>query len=323
MANLENPRLAGSPIIFAVAAPARTGVAFQRIVLDVTVSSSDEREASFQFSSPTVGGETVNFDVSSAVRALAERHTPTPTGFTYPSYSLTIKATEEYMIDGVIYPNVLSEVSQTGKIYSGAYTDAERLFDSLTVTWSRKPGSSPELCFINYRHIVPGTRGGSIDGSWTDPSVTTVIVPAGRHPGINIYGIPAPDNGYELRFINSLGVHENVFLTCLATEETNYQTDEYTISRQETITEFSRRLALKQNDHEVWHMSSPVLDHLWLQWYLHEVLTARWVWLGIGNYYVPVNILPGDTVKGRDRQKADLLTVEFDLVLDINGSPMI
>lgn len=319
MATLENSRLAGSPIIFTVAAPARAGVTFQRILLDVTVSG-DGKEETFQFSSPTADGNEVSFDISSAVRALADSHVPTATDFNYPAYNIAILAKEEYMIDGEMHQSELSNITQSGDIYIGAYTDADRLFNNLPAVWSRKPFTSQEICFTGYLYILPGTRRGNIEGEWIAPSAQTLTIPEGRHSGFGIYGIPAPADGYELRFINSLGVHENVFLTGLPIEETNIQTDQYAIARQETLTRFSRRIALKQNDHEVWHMSTPPLDRQWQQWYLHEVLTARWAWLHLGEQYVPVNILPGESVKGRNRQEASPLTVEFDIEFDINGS---
>lgn len=319
----------GSPIIVPVQAGSPAGATFHRVRIEVIVNGAS---FPFEFSTPVgSGGEQVEFDIASALRAFADTHQYYAELLNvYPDLSAACVAYDDYMVDGDEHKGANpSEETIIGPLYCGSLTDMERLqklrYPS-TGRYSRKPTSSPELAFIGYASLQPGPC--VSETTPLAPSVTEVAVPAGFASGSNLYGIPAPADGYELRFINSLGVHENVFLTGLPIEETNIQTDQYAIARQETLTRFSRRIAIKQNNHEVWHMSSPVLDRPWQQWYIHELLQARWAWLNLSQQpasprYVPVNILPGDTAKGRDRQKASPLTVEFDLEFDINGSPLL
>ena len=313
------------PVIVTATAVNYSGATFHRLRLEVKVNGTP-----FEFSSPVSSDAlTVSFDISSAFRALADSHQYAATTLNvYPVLTAKVTAYSDYMIDGEEHQGVdPSSETTIGPLYAGRLSDMERLAETVPARYSRKPASSPEICFTGWQHLAPVATGGSLTP--VAPAVTEVAVPAGFPTGnTGIYGIPAPADGYELRFINSLGVHENVFLTGLPIEKTNIQTDQYAIARQETLTRFSRRIAIKQNNHEVWHMSSPVLDRPWQQWYIHELLQARWAWLNISQQpasprYVPVNILPGDNVNGRDRQKASPLTVEFDLEFDINGSPLL
>jgi hypothetical protein len=153
------------------------------------------------------------------------------------------------------------------------------------------------------------------------PAVTAVTVPAGFASGSNLYGIPAPHDGYELRFINSLGVHENVFLASLPTTEAAIQSDRYVIARQETLDTFSRGATRKHSNHHRYHLTAGPLDQEWQQWYIDEVLMARWAWLRIGTHYIPCHVLPEETIQALDRQKGNVLTVPITVELDIEGSP--
>lgn len=334
-------RFIGSPIVVPVTASNPTGnVTFHRVCLKVTVSDGggviNTGDVEFNFSTPCSNNETVWFDISSAFRAFVDAYSPTPATFSYPHLSANIEAKEDYMIDGVSYEGVSSSGTKTvsGK-YIGALSDKERGYGTNN-TWSepsrysRKPTSSPEICF--YHPNAQGQSDGTVKhlsaGATTNettpiaPSVSQVTVPVGAANGVNIYGIPYPQDGHEIRFINSLGVHENIFAAGLPTKEVNITTDKYTIARQETLTQFSRGFAVKQNDYETWKFSSGPLDEAWASWYIHEFLMARWVWIDIGGAWIPCHVLPEETTTLISREKADMIEVQFNLQLDINGSPL-
>lgn len=311
----------GSPIIVPVQAGSPAGATFHRVRIMVTINDA----ASFEFSTPvSSGGETVRFDISSAFRAFAESHEYTPTTLNaYPDMSAVIKAYDDYMVDGVEQRGKGESTANISPLYCGHLTDMERLLGldyPATGRYSRKPTSSPELAFVGYEFLQPGPCASEVGP--VAPAVTTVTVPSGSVAGSNIYGISAPQDGYELRFINSLGVHENVFLTGFPKREVNISTEQYVISRQETLSQFSRGLAVKQNDHETWTLSSGPLDRQWQAWYVHEVLMARWAWLRIGGNYIPCNILPEESLTLYDRQKPEVMTVPVVVQLDINGDPI-
>lgn len=322
-------KLIGSPVVFTVTAGSPgAGATFHRVRIVLTANGSV-----FEFSSPAYDGETLYFDISSAFRALAEKYEYTATavnpvpGGGYPSYGNaagdSIKACDDYLKDGVEHRGE-NEVTGTlaGPYYQGHLTDRERLLfgtsgQELPSRWSRKPVSAePEVCFAGNPHLYAGTYDGA-------PSVSSVTVKGGMQTveGHQVYGIGQPADGFEMRFINSLGVHENVFVTCLRRSEVNITTSHLAVARQEFVNKFSRGIALKQNDYEQWKMSSGPLDRAWQQWWLHEPLMARWAWLNVDSQWLPVHVVPEETTAGIDRTKGSLLEVQFTLRFDINGSP--
>lgn len=333
----------GCPAVYQIA-PTGSGVGktFYRMKLKVAVGMNDDDKTEFDFSTPIEvkdnTAQNTYFDISSALQAIADQWQPLPNTFSYPAVNFYMEAEEEWMNDGAIshsdsvrYPG---SAPSTATMYMGTLTDRERLAvtPAPPATYSRKPTSSPEICFYHpnvqgqsdgsVKHLLPGTC--SDGGIWAAPSVSQVTVPVGSPSGqnpANIYGIPYPPHGHEIRFINSLGVHENIFVAGLPTKEVSITTEKYDIARQETLTQFSRGLAIKQNDYETWAFSSGPLDEAWASWYIHEFLMARWVWISIGGTWVPCHVLPEETTVLEDREKAQSLEVQFRLEMDINGSP--
>lgn len=352
----------GCPAVYQITPTgAGTSKTFYRMKVKVVVGMTGYDDMDFNFSTPIEvrGGTSQNtyFDISSALRAIADQWQPAPSSsiaddniaapqsFTYPAITFYMEAEEEWMNDGAIshsdtarYPGSAPSVAT---MYMGTLTDRERLAatPSPPAAYSRKPTTAPEICFYHpnqqgqpdgtSKHLHPGICNNN--GSQSAPSVTPFSVGSGLAAATNTYGIPYPQDGHEIRFINSLGVHENIFVAGHPTKEVNITTEKYTISRQETLTQFSRGLAIKQNDHETWKFSSGPLDEAWASWYIHEFLMARWVWIGFeppistlqsSLLWVPCHILPEETTPIVDREHAGMLEVPFKLQLDINGSPL-
>ena len=295
-----------------------TGAVFHRVRLAVKVNTAYD----FEFSTPVNGQSVVNFDISSALRAVADRYeftaTPNPiSNASYPSYSYTATCYDDYLLNGVAQTGQTTDTTSMDTLYMGRLTDRERLTGERPVAWSRKPvqkaDCTPEVVFVGCEYLLAGAFSQA-------PSVQTQTIAAGGATQ-RTYPIAKPRDGYELRFINSLGVHESLHVQCLIGGETAITTDRHVIARQETVTQFSRGVSIKLNDHERWKMSSGPLDRAWQQYYLHEPLMARWAWLKVDGQWLPVHILPDETVPGIDRQKASLLEVPFTIEFDINGSP--
>lgn len=311
----------GCPVVFNVTpGSVPSGATFHQVRVVVTISGH-----TFEFSTPVDGSGAIPIDISSALRAVADNHEYSATEFSYPSFGGSagdkIEAYDDYLEDGVEKHSAGTTGTLGGPYYVGRLTDRERLLfgtqaQELPSYWTRKPTSSPEVCFAGNPHLTHGAFG-------SYPSVTANMVENGMQTfgADKVYGIAHPADGFELRFINSLGVHENVFITCLRQSEVNIKNDFYTIARLETLTQFSRGVAVKQNDYEQWKMSSGPLDRAWQQWWLHEPLMAKWAWLNVDGQWLPVHIVPEETTKGIDRTKGDALTVEFTIRFDINGSP--
>ena len=326
--SITGSKLIGCPIIVPVTAGSNVpdAATFHRVRLaaeiDGTIGGTPISGETFEFSTPVTKGDVVKFDISSAFRAVADKFSFEPDTLSYPSFAVTLTAYDDYLLNGEEHHNRTGGGSPEGPFYIGRLTDRERLTGSSPRYgldyWSRKPRTSPEIAFTGCMVLAPGSFGSrpAVSQYKSDTDGKTV-----KGENYYFYTVPKPADGYEMRFINSLGVHESCHVRCLPQTEVNITTDKYVISRQETINKFSRAVMHKQNDYEQWKMSSGPLDRAWQQWWLHEPLMAKWAWLKVDGQWLPVHIVPEETTKGVDRSKADALTVEFTLRFDINGSP--
>ena len=321
--SLDGSRYIGCPIVYKIkAGNIDDSATFHRVRLVVTITSSDGTSTPFEFSTPAADNEDVYFDISSAFRAMADQYEYTPAGMdSYPYWTLVADAYDDYLLNGVEHRGENQAHSvDGGHFYVGKLTDRERLTGERPTYYTRKPTSSPEVCFIGNPYILAGNMSSSPSAS-LQPSDHKVKAGMQTYGVYKIYGINQPADGFEMRFINSLGVHENVFITCLRQSEVNIKNDFHVIARQETLTKFSRGVNIKQNDYEQWKMSSGPIDRAWQQWWLHEPLMAKWAWLNVDSQWLPVHIVPEETVTGIDRAKGNLLEVQFTLRFDINGNP--
>ena len=342
--------LIGNPLTYQVTPSAhQSQYTFHRVTLRVTAGLEGDADfTTFDFSTPVTSATPVLFDVSSALRAVAEKYQFTAAPPTrYPYVKFNLQAFDDYMIDGTLYEN-RDAVNYPGLgqylfAFMGAFTDMERLSVDGQSTglsrWTRKPfDSSPEVVFSGSGFVLPNDFQAGIDyvnyvgngsaGTFPvaptlGPKSTAYVVGTDTIPSFaNVYAITAPKDGYEIRFVNGFDCEESVHVTCLRSAEVSIHTDKYAIARQETFKQFSRSLAVKQNNREQWKMSSGPLDRQWQQWYIHEFLMASQAWIKVSGNWLPINILPEETVKSLDRTKADRLAVEFTIEFDMNGSPV-
>lgn len=314
IALVEGSKFCGSPIVYRVDAnDVGENAVFHRIRLTVNVNVSGYSDASFDFSSPVENGGHVNFDISSALLAAAEVWQPSETPGSYPAITYTLDAVEDYMVDGVLYEGRNGDHHSGGTVYMGALSDYERMTGYRPPRYSRKPSSSPEVVHEGKTLIVPGLMSSS-------PSVTSFLVGRDSITAQNAYAIAPPPDSYEIRFINSFCVHESIHVIALRTAAVAITTEKQIISRQETLTNFSRGVAIKQNNHEQWKMSSGPLDKAWAAWFAHEFLMARWAWIKIGSTFIPCHIIPEETTPLIDRIKNDPIAIPFTIELDITGA---
>lgn len=321
----------GSPVVYQIV-PTGAGVngTFYRVKLKVVACLGNNDSEEFDFPNPVVvknvnqvpTAQNMLFDISSALIAVAEQWEPTAVPSTYPAVTFYMVAKEEWMIDGTTHTSDAARFpGSTGTVvmYMGKLTDWERITGNRPSRYSRKPSSSPEICFLDYQVIVPGSTSAAPDVSLYlagDPGEQDF-------EGLNYYVIPAPRDGYEIRFINSLGVHENVFVYGLPKKDAPINTTQNIIARQETLTKFSRGITAKSNDHEIWQLTSGPLDEQWASWFVHEFLMAQWHWIKINGQWLSCHVLPEDTTALIDRITPARNEVHFKLKLDINGSPIL
>lgn len=328
---------------------------------------SDNNYTTFNFSTPVESTTAVLFNVATALQAVADRYKYQPTPpVQYPYVKFRLEAWDEWMTDGqdsgprsvCYYPEKFSDGSTAANTYLYAFpghlTDTERLQwaeDTKINRWSRRPVSTeetPEIVFtglpfakaeafsvgLEYDHVLSSNPSLLITGEpRLGPLSKIYPMPMATGPYYIGYGdrtymylIKCPIDGCEIRFINSLGCIESVHVRRIGIK-TAIQTEKYAVSRQETLTQFSRAVAIKTSDRETWEMSTLPLNDTWQQWYVHEFLQTSQAWVYMPSsdttpFYIPCHILPDETVPLRDRTKSSSIQIQFSLQLDIAGSPV-
>ena len=368
---------AGCPIVYDVQPNAYSADrTFHRVILRVYARmEGDDADTTFESSQPVyaklVSGsyvtQTAEFNISSALNAMADRYeyTPEPPGDPtaqgypdrYPYIKFRIEAWDEWIQGGVVYQrqNVVGWPylpTQTYQFYAyafmGSFNDLERMgalvdgngVEYLNITYlSRKPTTQPEIVFKSTPFIYPSawaSPGRSlattdamsddptpvfVSGAPTDGPKSFVYTPSAVGStivgGHSIYVIDRPTNGYELRFVNGMGCLESLHVTSRAKKNANIENEEYVISRRETLKKFSRKLTVKNDDKEVWTLTSGPLDEAWASWYVHEFLKAQLVWIKIGTLWVQCHVIPEETESIIDPEAAQMLRVQFSIELDL------
>ena len=362
---LSGSPLIGNPLVLSVTPSTHKSTNnFHRTQLKVFAQlivpggDSDEEEQEFKFSTAVDATTTkVQFDISSALRAVADRYqydaTPPQQ---YPYVKFRVAAADDWMIDGRLYENQgrckwpAEDVTISGHTYTfyayafmGKFTDMERLQASGEDTqqlsvMTCKPMEGTEVVHQNCTIVYPVAfqRGLEFDHMSDDAEPVFVSGAPSNGPrsdqftpqttgamvvgGRNVYVIPCPDNAVELRFISSKGCMESLHLRCLPKRVVNIQKEEYVISRQETFKKFSRATTRKHADYETWTLSSGPLSEAWASFYIHEVLMAQTMWMRRGTQWLLCHVLPEETTQLRDQQKPEMMEVQLTVRFDIDGA---
>ncbi len=324
--------LIGSPITYQVTAASFTGIiSFHRVIIEIKAALSTDTDWTVtKVSSPVNEGETVELDISSALRSVADRYqyaVNPPDKYPHVRYSLS--AYDQYMQNGEVHQTAAVS-NPGGNALMGSFTDFERLMsggNKQAQHFTRKPDDT-EIVSVGETIVIPKSFTSSVSLGNVTVGPSSVEYPVTREgiqqiDGRSVYAIAEDTTDrYEIRFVNGLGCLESISVKSLRNTEVNITQGKYIRSVQETFGEFSRGLVTKQNDYETWKLSSGPISKLWQQWFLHEFLMTSTVWIKVGTTFIPCHILPEETVTGVNRADGSLLEVQFSVQLDINGSPI-
>lgn len=323
--------LIGSPITYSVIAGSYTGViSFHKVYIEIKAAiNGDDHWTTTTVSQSVAEGEQVELDISSALRAAADRYeydVHPPQAYPFVAYSLA--AYDQYMQDGEIHTSARTE-NPGGRALMGAYSDLERLLSNgnkLAQHFTRKPKTGMEVVAVGESFVYPQSfdKPVSLGNVTTGPSSVEIEITQEGAQTINgrqVYAHrSAPQDRYEIRFINGLGCMESVSLRSLRTTEVNIEKNTYVRSLQETFGAFSRNLVTKENDHETWSLSTGPINKEWQSWYLHEFLMSTTAWIKVEGHWLRCHIMPNETISGLNRTDNAILEVVFEVQFDMNGS---
>lgn len=340
--------LANNPITFSIKPEVVKSPSFHRVIVEVTYDNNNGNYEVIKLSVPvTQEGNDVELDISSALRVPLEDFQYSPLVATYPMVKWYIKAYDEYMNsngdlktnEGVQYypqePDASTGGSTNLRCIAGAFSDIERMVSGVTksVTYlSRKPQSLPQLMVVGdtyaYTPAYPASQSLLNSASLAAPQSREVEITKEGLQTIGEQSIYAmsKNEGKDrtvFRFINSFGVLECISIPRTYSKKLTIQSNTYTVTKLETFNSFSRSAVDKKNDQESWLFMTDPLDENWLQWYLHEFLMSRHIWLNIKGNWIPCSIIPEDEITFLDKTNTNMYSVSFTAKLDIYGSPML
>lgn len=339
----------GNPITFRIQPNVIKGTpSFHRVIVEVICGMSGGKDFETNKLSDPVDEEKddaeVNIDISSALRTFRDSYIYTARPTSYPLVKFYLRVYDEYMLDGevhhvgeIIYPAKTNEQDEqpTYCTIFGGYSDLERLLSNgfkETTVLSRKPQSSPQLAFLgeNVVYATPYATAQTLltSANLTQPAskVETITKEGMQTIGKqSIYALPKEEANVRqvFRFINSFGVLESVNVPRVYSKNVSVTSQSYTVARQETFNTFSRTSIKKENDKESWLYQTDPLNKDWQQWYLHEFLMSKHIWMDINGHFIPCTITPEEDNTFFNRTENKPLTVSFTAKLDINGSPLI
>lgn len=331
----------GNPIVFMVRHTMLEGSpSFHRMIFEIKCGISGGNYETIKMSEPITNEKivAVMVDISSALRSFRDSYNYTPEPKVMPVVKFNVSAYDEYMIDGELHKtepvSYLSgdEVKQT---LFGGFSDYDRLMatnDTMAVSrMTRKPTSSPQLACVGETIIYVDPYSPAIDfttEAWNAPEAKAfTITQEGQQTigDISVYVMPQTEaeRRTEFRFINSFGVLESISVPRVYSKKLGITTNNYVVTRKETLRSFSRSTTRKQNDQEEWSFQTDPLDEEWLAWYLHEFLMTEHAWININGIFLPCTITADDEIAFDDNTKEAMHSVSFIAKLDFRGSCLI
>lgn len=332
---------AGNPITFKVT-PETLGntPSFHRVMVEVKAGLEHGNYQTVKLTVPvTIEGNDVEFDISSAVRVPLDSFEYAYNTTEFPWVQWQVMCYDEYMdSNGDVH-------TEQGKVYfpsnstyyraiAGGFSDLERMLaDSDTKDvqqLSRKPTSTPHLAAVGERFVYaqPYSEAQSIIASGELPHPTSAIklitkIGAQQLGYQQIYALPQSEleKRTEFRFINGFGVMESISVPRVYKKTYAQSSTAYAKAVQETFSKFSRSAIHKTNNKESWQFTSDPLDEEWLQWYLHEFLMAKNVWIKIKGHWFYCIISVDEEIEFYDKTQGQMFYISFTATLDINGSP--
>lgn len=292
---------AEDPIIVTVSTTASDvpqSATLPQIVVRVTFNPSDYpsgeapyREIAQQF----VPGDTRSFDISSALQAEYQRidraNEPSPnlTSATYYPFVVSIQAYVRYLFDGQEYNGYMSEdshvqgmvdVANGVYVLRGGLTDIERMqsitspsaaVEAYATNLSTKP-LLPEIKNVGDTHLVS-----SYNTSTHVVSTTASTISSSGTPPTRVLVEENP-NRHQLIFRNSLGVLETFSVLSLSKKTYTVKSESLPILSAPSYTPTNGIYNQTTPPAQKMEMSTGFIPTPWADWFVNEVLTAKYVW---------------------------------------------
>lgn len=336
----------GNPITLLIKPEVISGSpTFHRVIVDVTCGMSAGNYETIRMSAPVVeekSSSTIEIDISSALRTLRDNYVYTAEQATYPLVKFHIKVYDEYMLNGELKQSGISYypgVSSTGTAYPctlfGGFSDLDRLTSGVMKNvkrLSRKPTTVPQLVAVGetFAYTPPYTTEQSILNSTKLEAPTSKVVTISKEgyqeiDDQHLYALPQTEASKRqvFRFINSFGVLESISVCKEYSRKVKSTSTQYDKSTQEQFNVVSRTIVSKTNNQAYWLYQTDPLDEFWSEWFIHEFLMAKYVWIFLNDAWLPVIITMEDEITLKDDTNDTPYIVSFTADFNFYGSPIL
>ena len=334
--------LIGSPIEVSVVAEfAGNKATFHRVKLIVSAAlSTDGQYENFELSAPVTDGETAIFDISDALRTVAGKFTYSPitAETTYPYLAYTLKAWDEYMIDGILHEKVEERnYGSTMYAFMGAFTDAERYLSNGTkpvTSFSRKPLRG-EVCSQNESMVYPSEPLSdiSIHSEISSGPMVNIMSLSDKSGMVSVgerqvYVDTNATNRVQFQFVNGFGVVESISAESLEALETSGTSEITAITAPASFKNVNRISANKSGRRPKYKLSTGAITQEWAEWWHNEFfdqsdnfrrILAQSCWIKLDGHWWPCAAILEDDLTIYDRTQNGMVRIDFTVHLAIDG----
>lgn len=334
--------LIGSPIeVSVVAESVGSKATFHRVKLIISAAlSTDGQYEDFELSAPVTDGETAIFDISDTLRTVAGKFTYSPitAEYTYPYLAYTLKAWDEYMIDGILHEKV-EERNYGSTMYAlmGAFTDAERYLSNGTksvTSFSRKPLKG-EVCTQNESVVYPSAPSSDIfiHSEISNGPMVNIMSLSDKNGMVSVgerqvYVDTNATNRVQFQFVNGLGVVESISAESLEALETSGTSEITAITAPASFKNVNRMSANKSAHRPKYKLSTGAITQEWAEWWHNEFFDqsdnfrrtlAQSCWIKLDGHWWPCAAILEDDTTIYDRTQNGMVRIDFTVHLAIEG----
>lgn len=325
--------LCGSPIVLDITPnTVNSRATFHRLKLEVSVAlSTDASFEVYKQSEKVQNNQPIHMDISSILRSAASKYVYEyqTADRTYPYLIYTLKAYDEYMIDGILYEKE-GEMDYGARLYAfmGKFTEVERYLSNQTKEvrcFSRKP-SSGEVCvsdelFLYPTPLVQPLSMGAILSAGPVVKARSLSGLSGMQTfdGHSVYVIPPSANRIQFQFVNKLGIVESI--SAETREALSYETTTETdvVSVPGSFRPNRRILSRKGNKQQIYAMSSGIVNLDWADWWINEFLDCSQAWIKLNGNWFPCEVQPEDSISVYDKANNSMCEILFQVKLSLSG----
>lgn len=309
-----------NPINHTVRSASLGEVTFHRVIARISIGG----EEYVQSMPVSREGQDVYFDISSSLRAYVESihddHDAVTSYKSYDTYGFSVTFTDEYMKDGK-KENPMPNSTWSGQVaIAGGYTDMERLrgasaTSAETASYTLRP-ASPMLVPSGHDYLCYSRSGAARTARMRSSIAGDQLI--GYHSG-SLYEVPDNGRWTAFQFINTRGLHETAFAQCYSSEQIKGGTQTHVRALRETFAQMSHRLGVPDPSYAALSFSSGFVDLPWAKWWAYEFCKSKHHWMLIDGIWVNCKVELKDGASIINRTKTELLSVEFDVVPDVDG----